>query len=220
MARKVSCQSAITDYVVTRYYRAPEVVLTYAQYDKSVDMWSFGCILFELFEGKPLFKAKNMLKLLETFVEKLGTPDEGFISKLHKGKQKLLENLPRCKKKRIREQFSRKDIDPNLLDLLEKCLLFDNEKRISAKEAMKHKYFEEYFEEAHLKCDPTNIDFTFDEDEKKNTKEDLIEMIVEEVNQCNEKAGEQQYKLVEGELKTVKVQRQKKEKDSSKIKKD
>ena len=49
----------MTGYVSTRYYRAPEIMLTWQQYDVGIDMWSAGCILAEMLEGKPLFPGRD-----------------------------------------------------------------------------------------------------------------------------------------------------------------
>merc|ERR1712176_196629 len=51
----------LTDYVATRWYRAPEIILGSRKYSKSVDMWSCGCILGELLKGKPLFPGSSMI---------------------------------------------------------------------------------------------------------------------------------------------------------------
>jgi serine/threonine protein kinase len=49
----------MTGYVSTRYYRAPEIMLTWQKYDYAVDIWSTGCIFAEMLEGKPLFPGKD-----------------------------------------------------------------------------------------------------------------------------------------------------------------
>ena len=49
----------MTGYVSTRYYRAPEIMLTWQKYDVAVDIWSAGCIFAEMLEGKPLFPGKD-----------------------------------------------------------------------------------------------------------------------------------------------------------------
>lgn len=49
----------MTGYVSTRYYRAPEIMLTWQKYDVAVDVWSAGCIFAEMLEGKPLFPGKD-----------------------------------------------------------------------------------------------------------------------------------------------------------------
>jgi serine/threonine protein kinase len=49
----------LTEYVATRWYRAPEIMLSFKRYGKAIDLWSLGCILAELLSGKPLFKGKE-----------------------------------------------------------------------------------------------------------------------------------------------------------------
>jgi serine/threonine protein kinase len=53
----------MTGYVSTRYYRAPEIMLTWQKYDVAVDIWSTGCIFAEMLEGKPLFPGKDRMSL-------------------------------------------------------------------------------------------------------------------------------------------------------------
>lgn len=53
----------MTGYVSTRYYRAPEIMLTWQKYDVAVDIWSAACIFAEMLEGKPLFPGKDRKSL-------------------------------------------------------------------------------------------------------------------------------------------------------------
>ena len=59
LARPVAGSAMMTDYVTTRYYRAPEVILNEAHYSKAVDMWAVGCIMAELYKRKPIFPGNN-----------------------------------------------------------------------------------------------------------------------------------------------------------------
>eukprot|EP00808_Paulinella_micropora_P005272 g81527.t1 len=70
----------LTKYVVTRWYRAPEVLCSNTGYDTKVDMWSVGCILAELFRRKALFTGKDTLKQLQYIFALLGTPSEEDLS--------------------------------------------------------------------------------------------------------------------------------------------
>merc|ERR1711972_110613 len=65
-----------TDYVVTRWYRAPEVVLLASEYTKSIDVWAVGCILCELVARKPIFAGKDHLDQIKKIVSVLGSPTE------------------------------------------------------------------------------------------------------------------------------------------------
>lgn len=58
----------MTGYVSTRYYRAPEIMLTWQKYDVAVDIWSTGCIFAEMLEGKPLFPGKDRTYLFFLYV--------------------------------------------------------------------------------------------------------------------------------------------------------
>lgn len=49
----------MTEYVATRWYRAPEVMLTFKEYTRAIDIWSIGCVLAEMLSGKPLFPGRD-----------------------------------------------------------------------------------------------------------------------------------------------------------------
>ena len=66
----------MTDYVATRWYRAPEVLLGSTQYTKGADMWSLGCILAELLLGKPIFPGTSTLNQLDRILEVTGMPSK------------------------------------------------------------------------------------------------------------------------------------------------
>ena len=64
----------LTEYVCTRWYRAPEIMVSRQRYDCKVDVWSVGCIWAELLLGKPLFQTSNHFELLSLMFQILGTP--------------------------------------------------------------------------------------------------------------------------------------------------
>ena len=66
----------MTDYVATRWYRAPEILIGSQNYTKGVDMWSLGCILAELLLGKPLFPGKSTLDQFQRLVVVTGFPSK------------------------------------------------------------------------------------------------------------------------------------------------
>ena len=76
-------RDVLTDYVATRWYRAPEILLGSNSYGKSVDMWSLGCIFGEMLGGKPLFPGANTLNQLERVGQVIGAPDSVEIEKLN-----------------------------------------------------------------------------------------------------------------------------------------
>ncbi|GJE89474.1 mitogen activated protein kinase [Phanerochaete sordida] len=133
----------MTGYVSTRYYRAPEIMLTWQKYDVAVDIWSAGCIFAEMLEGKPLFPGKDHVHQFSIITELLGTPPEDVIQTIaSENTLRFVQSLP----KRERVPFSEKlhNNDPMAIDLLEKMLVFDPRKRITATESLGHEYVAPY----------------------------------------------------------------------------
>lgn len=133
----------MTGYVSTRYYRAPEIMLTWQKYDVAVDIWSTGCIFAEMLEGKPLFPGKDHVNQFSIITELLGTPPDDVIKTIaSENTLRFVQSLP----KRERVPFSKKftNADPLALDLLEKMLVFDPRARITATDALAHEYLAPY----------------------------------------------------------------------------
>jgi serine/threonine protein kinase len=83
----------MTGYVSTRYYRAPEIMLTWQKYDVEVDIWSAGCIFAEMLEGKPLFPGKDHVNQFSIITELLGTPPDDVIQTICSENVSLLAPL-------------------------------------------------------------------------------------------------------------------------------
>lgn len=86
----------LTDYVVTRWYRAPEVVLSASNYDSAIDVWSIGCILGELLGREVLFPGRDHLHQIRKILQVLGTPKEKDLAWLPKdsvGRRFLKKNF-------------------------------------------------------------------------------------------------------------------------------
>jgi serine/threonine protein kinase len=96
--REISAQDPstfMTEHVVTRWYRAPEVILSWGRYSKAIDVWSAGCILAELMARTPVFPGKNYIHQLELITDVLGKPSEAEIVLLENEKaRKFMRNLP------------------------------------------------------------------------------------------------------------------------------
>ncbi|KAF9919742.1 MAPK protein hog1 [Linnemannia zychae] len=133
----------MTGYVSTRYYRAPEIMLTWQKYDVAVDIWSVGCIFAEMLEGKPLFPGKDHVNQFSIITELLGTPPDDVIKTIgSENTLRFVQSLPKREKIPLTTKFP--NSDPVALDLLEKMLVFDPKKRITAGDALYHKYLEPY----------------------------------------------------------------------------
>merc|ERR1711933_626321 len=94
-----------TDYVVTRWYRAPEVVLLASQYTKAIDIWAVGCILCELICRKPLFPGKDYKDQIRKILAMLGTPSSEELQWLPQDGVgiRFIQKCPRAEKARWRE---------------------------------------------------------------------------------------------------------------------
>ncbi|KIY62489.1 kinase-like protein [Cylindrobasidium torrendii FP15055 ss-10] len=136
-------QTHLTEYVATRWYRAPEIMLAFKRYNTAIDVWSIGCILAELLMGKPLFKGKDYVDQLNKILDVLGTPRDEVIKKIGSEKaQAYVRSLP------IKKTVPLKKIiphaDPLALDLLNKMLSFDPTDRITVVGALEHPWLASY----------------------------------------------------------------------------
>ena len=121
----------LTDYVATRWYRAPEILLGSNKYTKGVDMWSIGCILAELLLGKPVFPGTSTLNQLDRVMEVTGRPSQEDVDSINSPlAQTMLESLPPSKSKRLKDMFP--TANEEALDLLKNLLQFNPNKRLTA----------------------------------------------------------------------------------------
>ncbi|GAB4845292.1 Mitogen-activated protein kinase 9 [Ancistrocladus abbreviatus] len=170
-----------TDYVATRWYRAPELCGSFfSKYTPAIDIWSIGCIFAEMLTGKPLFPGKNVVHQLDLMTDLLGTSPPEAISRIRN--EKARRYLSGMRKKQP-VPFSQKfpNADPLALRLLERLLAFDPKDRPTAEEALTDPYFHGL---ANVDREPSTqpiskLEFEFER--RKLTKDDVRELIYREI---------------------------------------
>ncbi|XP_057478651.1 mitogen-activated protein kinase 9-like isoform X1 [Actinidia eriantha] len=170
-----------TDYVATRWYRAPELCGSFSsKYTPAIDIWSIGCIFAEMLTGKPLFPGKNVAHELDLITDLLGTPSAESIARIRNEKtRRYLSSM----KEKPPVPFSQRlpNADPLALRLLERLLAFDPRDRPSAEEALADPYFSSL---ANLEDEPSTKPISkleFDFERRKLTKDAVRELIYREI---------------------------------------
>jgi len=206
--------SQLTKHVVTRWYRAPELILLESNYNCSIDLWSVGCVLSELLsmqkesfdkpqDRKALFPGKSCFPLsadhplaykdkddqLSVIFDTIGTPSEEDINDVTSKKARTyLRQLPKRPPQDFKEKYP--GADPLVLDLLRKLLHFNPRKRLTAEEALDHEYLKDVRDAtAEQKSNTDPIFFEFED--APITKSMIKELIIKEVLVYNKELREQ-----------------------------
>ncbi|KAK2496315.1 hypothetical protein MC885_021435 [Smutsia gigantea] len=166
LARTAGTSFMMTPYVVTRYYRAPEVILGMG-YKENVDIWSVGCIMGEMIKGGVLFPGTDHIDQWNKVIEQLGTPCPEFMKKLQPTVRTYVENRPKYAgysfEKLFPDVLFPADSEHNKLkasqarDLLSKMLVIDASKRISVDEALQHPYINVWYDPSEAEAPPPKI---------------------------------------------------------------
>uniref|UniRef100_A0A669QIZ8 mitogen-activated protein kinase n=2 Tax=Neognathae TaxID=8825 RepID=A0A669QIZ8_PHACC len=133
----------MTGYVATRWYRAPEIMLNWMHYNQTVDIWSVGCIMAELLTGRTLFPGTDRILYKMTEMYCLGGWVVLYLTDcLFPQARNYIQSLSYMPKMNFENVFI--GANPLAVDLLEKMLVLDTDKRITAAEALAHAYFAQY----------------------------------------------------------------------------
>ena len=163
-------EPVMTEYVATRWYRAPEIVLGSNRYSKAVDVWSVGCILAELINGKALFPGVSTMNQIELILEVLGKPSKEDVSSIDsENALTIVQNITVKSKKPFASFF--KDTSPETIDFLQKCLEFNPAKRFTIEEALGHPFVAQFREPKNEPVLSEPILTSIDDNKKLSTKE-------------------------------------------------
>lgn len=133
-----------TKEILSLWYRAPELVLGMEYYSIGIDMWSIGCIFAELILKRPIFKSDSEINLLFKQFKLLGKPDEKTLPGL-KSFPLFNSQFPDLNKNILEQEFKGTCAEKSkeTIDLLNKMFAFNPAKRITCREALKDKFFDE-----------------------------------------------------------------------------
>uniref|UniRef100_A0A1I8NDP7 Stress-activated protein kinase JNK n=1 Tax=Musca domestica TaxID=7370 RepID=A0A1I8NDP7_MUSDO len=187
----------MTPYVVTRYYRAPEIILG-MPYKENVDIWSVGCIMGELIRGGVLFKGSDHLDQWMKIIQQIGSPDKSFFADLVPNVRQYIENLTQYEGYSIERLFpdalfhvdeengDEEDEDEyqrntdNARDLLARMLTIDPKHRISIDEALNHRYINVWYEQEEVDAPIPQI-CSLDVDERGHSIAEWKKIIYDEI---------------------------------------
>lgn len=132
----------MTEYVATKLYRAPEVMLGAKAYSFPVDIWSIGCIIAEMFMERPvvLMQAQNIVEQLQRYFNIFGKPSDEDLDSIPISRAlEILKAISPTEKLPLHKVIGRNDKD--MLDLVTSCLAFNPKKRITPTQAIEHSFF-------------------------------------------------------------------------------
>ena len=131
------------NYIQSRFYRAPEIILG-INYGPAVDIWSLGCIIVELWTGRPLFPGLSEHEMIERFAFALGLPPSSVLNRATRKRRFFDEKLRLipCTNK-LRPSLGQMLREPELYEFVRRLLDWDDERRLTAEEALRHPWLKQ-----------------------------------------------------------------------------
>uniref|UniRef100_A0A8C1I925 Mitogen-activated protein kinase 15 n=1 Tax=Cyprinus carpio TaxID=7962 RepID=A0A8C1I925_CYPCA len=197
---------ALTEYVATRWYRAPEILLGSSRYTKGVDMWSIGCILGEMLLGKPLFPGTSTINQIEKIMSAIPHPStEDVLAIRSEYGASVIQRMLLRPQVPI-DEILPASVPPDALDLVQRLLAFNPDKRLSAEEALQHPYVSKFHNPAREPSLVYDVILPVDDDVQLSVtqyRNKLYEMILEK--RASRQMHKQPYFAQKSEEKTAKV---------------
>lgn len=171
--------NAITNYVATRWYRAPELLLSRRNYSKSVDMWAVGCIFAELYGRRPLFIGNDQIHQASEIIKILGTPPRDVVLRYGTSIAWDLFSPPNPQFKSVPWQEVFPYASESAHHLLSKLLCWETTLRYNVNEALAHEFLESVRDPHDEPVSNEPFDFNFES--SANSLNDYKILIHEEV---------------------------------------
>ena len=195
LAREIRSIPPYTEYVSTRYYRAPECILKSTNYNSPIDIWALGCVMAEMYlHPQPLFYGANEKEVLFRICSILGTPTYDIWAEGIQQANYIGFKFPNNNK--IELETIIPNASEDAIDLMKQMLKWDPNRRATAANLLNHKFFEKYKNNSSTVSNSiSNVEFNFDNckvynnnnlnknnEKNKNKKNKLVDDIIKESN--------------------------------------
>ncbi len=176
----------LTEYVVTRWYRAPELLVENQTYTTAIDVWAVGCIFAEMLGRKALFPGRDYLHQLRLIIDVLGTPSEEDLSCITNAQAvQFLRTLPLKPRRPWSDVFP--SATPQAIALLDAMLVFNPAKRCTMEDALNSEYMAALHQGRPLPREEEHFSFGFEKAEI--TQAELRGLIWEQMTDFHPEAG-------------------------------
>lgn len=174
----------LTDNVGTCWYRSPELIISPRDYTKAIDMWSVGCILGELLNGKVMFPGAHEMDQIAQILDALYLSDNEWNKVTQILPQNFVVKMSRVPRKPLEDRFTH--IDRDALDLLEKLLVFDPSLRLTAEEALTHPFLQQFSceEDEPIVLKPFHVEHEVDDLSPKTARKMISNEMSKSVDSC------------------------------------
>ena len=134
----------MTEYIATRWYRAPELLFGSSNYSFPIDIWASGCILVELLTGRVLFPGNSSIDQIEKILLFTGIPNEELIYSINSNFDINLLSCLNLNKNLIKLEEKFPELDKDSIDLIKNLLILDPKKRFTAEQALEHPFLKQF----------------------------------------------------------------------------
>jgi len=146
--RGIYSKQPYTEYISTRWYRAPECLLTDGYYGYKMDLWGVGCVLFEVISLFPLFPGNDEVDQVHKIHNICGSPNKELLDNFQKYATHMEFNFPKVEGTGVIKLIPH--ASPDVQDLIQKLLVYNPDNRITASQALKHNWFKELREQEYM----------------------------------------------------------------------
>ena len=160
----------MTDYMATRWYRAPELILGQGNYGPEIDFWSIGCLIGEMATGNAMFPGDSQINQLEYIIKIIGNLPENLVKFYNDNPIFNVNKLLIVDKPETLEKKYENILSPDAIDFMKGLLELDPKKRLNADTVFNHKYFECYKNIRINERKENNLFLSYSIDDKKKIK--------------------------------------------------